>query len=98
MYLSCVDPPQDCLQWLETYQSEDLIVAELGGNSNSLWTISPPSRKSLIEMLETTEDFSITVSWSIQRCKILNISPSCIHTSVVISFRPNEMIGMATGL
>lgn len=58
----------EALQWLEGYMAEDLIIAELKGNSNSLWTISPPSRKNLIEMLGTEkEEFPITVSWSVQR-------------------------------
>ncbi|KAM9322035.1 piezo-type mechanosensitive ion channel component 2 [Pholidichthys leucotaenia] len=55
------------LQWLEGYFPEDLIIAELKGSSNSLWTISPPSRNNLIEMLNSEEDFSVTVSWTVQR-------------------------------
>lgn len=47
--------------------AEDLIIAELKGSSNSLWTISPPSRTNLIEMLGSNEDFPTTVSWSVQR-------------------------------
>nr|XP_019964666.1 PREDICTED: piezo-type mechanosensitive ion channel component 2 isoform X3 [Paralichthys olivaceus] len=57
----------EALQWLEGYMPEDLIIAELKGSSNSLWTISPPSRSNLIDMLGTAEDFSITVTWSVQR-------------------------------
>ncbi|XP_047198071.1 piezo-type mechanosensitive ion channel component 2 [Hippoglossus stenolepis] len=57
----------DALQWLEGYMPEDLVIAELKGSSNSLWTISPPSRTHLIEMLNSTEDFPITVTWTIQR-------------------------------
>ncbi|XP_063742823.1 piezo-type mechanosensitive ion channel component 2 isoform X2 [Eleginops maclovinus] len=57
----------DALQWLESYSKDDLIIAELKGSSNSLWTISPPSRKNLIEMLNSDEEFPITVAWSVQR-------------------------------
>ncbi|XP_038573421.1 piezo-type mechanosensitive ion channel component 2 isoform X2 [Micropterus salmoides] len=57
----------EALQWLEGYMAEDLIIAELKGSSNSLWTISPPSRTNLIEMLGSNEDFPTTVSWSVQR-------------------------------
>lgn len=46
---------------------DDLIVAQLKGSSNSLWTISPPSRKNLIEMLDSAEEFPITVTWTVQR-------------------------------
>ncbi|XP_026229618.1 piezo-type mechanosensitive ion channel component 2 isoform X1 [Anabas testudineus] len=57
----------EALQWLESYRSDDLYIAELKGSSNSLWTISPPSRANLMEMLGLNEDFPITVSWSVQR-------------------------------
>ncbi|XP_017266509.1 piezo-type mechanosensitive ion channel component 2 isoform X2 [Kryptolebias marmoratus] len=55
------------VEWLETYFPEDLIIADLKGSSNSLWTISPPSRENLIKMLDSDEEFPITVSWSVQR-------------------------------
>ncbi|KAG7455474.1 hypothetical protein MATL_G00257140 [Megalops atlanticus] len=55
------------MQFLEAYTSEDVTIAELEGNSNSLWTISPPSRKKLIELLGGEEHFLITISWNIQR-------------------------------
>uniref|UniRef100_A0A4W5K5L9 Piezo non-specific cation channel R-Ras-binding domain-containing protein n=1 Tax=Hucho hucho TaxID=62062 RepID=A0A4W5K5L9_9TELE len=46
-------PPQDAMQWLEYYMPEDLTIAELEGSSNSLWTISPPSRTCVINVLYT---------------------------------------------
>ncbi|KAA0718548.1 Piezo-type mechanosensitive ion channel component 2 [Triplophysa tibetana] len=58
----------DAMQFLETYIYEDLTVADIEGSSNSLWTISPPSRKNLIEMLRNpNEQFPLTITWSIQR-------------------------------
>uniref|UniRef100_A0AAR2JWG6 Piezo-type mechanosensitive ion channel component n=1 Tax=Pygocentrus nattereri TaxID=42514 RepID=A0AAR2JWG6_PYGNA len=45
----------------------DLTIAHLEGNSNSLWTISPPSKKNLIKRLATDDDFPLTMTWSIQR-------------------------------
>ncbi|XP_026133958.1 piezo-type mechanosensitive ion channel component 2-like [Carassius auratus] len=54
--------------FLESYNYEDLTIAELEGSSNSLWTISPPSKKNLINMLnDTNEKFPLTFTWSIQR-------------------------------
>ncbi|KAM4689740.1 piezo-type mechanosensitive ion channel component 2 [Discoglossus pictus] len=56
------------LQFLEMYSHEDVTIAELEGNSNSLWTISPPSRSMMITELNSTDhDFTIVISWSIQR-------------------------------
>ncbi|XP_044149383.1 piezo-type mechanosensitive ion channel component 2 isoform X1 [Bufo gargarizans] len=56
------------LQFLEAYGREDITIAELEGNSNSLWTISPPSRKSMIQSLKNLDhDFTLVISWTIQR-------------------------------
>ncbi|XP_028816356.1 piezo-type mechanosensitive ion channel component 2 isoform X2 [Denticeps clupeoides] len=55
------------MQFLEAYTKEDITVAELEGSSNSLWTISPPSRKNLMEVLSKDAPFLVTMSWTIQR-------------------------------
>ncbi|NXB92407.1 PIEZ2 protein, partial [Vidua chalybeata] len=56
------------LQFLEGYAREDITRADLEGNSNSLWTISPPSRKKMIQGLQDFEaDFTLVISWTIQR-------------------------------
>ncbi|XP_053570887.1 piezo-type mechanosensitive ion channel component 2 [Bombina bombina] len=56
------------LQFLEAYGREDITIAELEGNSNSLWTISPPSRKMMIEgLVDLKYEFSLVISWTIQR-------------------------------
>ncbi|XP_059358611.1 piezo-type mechanosensitive ion channel component 2-like [Carassius carassius] len=58
----------NALQFLESYIPEDLTIAQLEGSSNSLWTISPPSKENLIKMLsKSTETFPLTFAWSIQR-------------------------------
>uniref|UniRef100_A0A8C9Y1S1 Piezo-type mechanosensitive ion channel component 2a, tandem duplicate 2 n=1 Tax=Sander lucioperca TaxID=283035 RepID=A0A8C9Y1S1_SANLU len=54
------------LQFLEAYGPEDVTVAELQGSSNSLWTISPPSRKYLSQVLDL-DHFPLTLSWTVQR-------------------------------
>ncbi|XP_062933243.1 piezo-type mechanosensitive ion channel component 2 isoform X2 [Cynocephalus volans] len=56
------------MQFLENYEKEDITVAELEGNSNSLWTISPPSKRKMIqELMDSNSSFSVVFSWSIQR-------------------------------
>uniref|UniRef100_A0A8W4FHQ1 Piezo type mechanosensitive ion channel component 2 n=1 Tax=Sus scrofa TaxID=9823 RepID=A0A8W4FHQ1_PIG len=56
------------MQFLENYEKEDITVAELEGNSNSLWTISPPSKQKMIsELMDHNSSFSVVFSWSIQR-------------------------------
>ncbi|NXJ23486.1 PIEZ2 protein, partial [Dicrurus megarhynchus] len=56
------------LQFLEGYAREDITRADLEGNSNSLWTISPPSRKKMIQgLLDFEADFTVVLSWTIQR-------------------------------
>lgn len=59
---------QGAMQFLENYEKEDITVAELEGNSNSLWTISPPSKQKMIEeLMDPNSSFSVVFSWSIQR-------------------------------
>uniref|UniRef100_A0A8C3D851 Piezo type mechanosensitive ion channel component 2 n=1 Tax=Corvus moneduloides TaxID=1196302 RepID=A0A8C3D851_CORMO len=56
------------LQFLEGYAREDITRADLEGNSNSLWTISPPSRKKMIQgLLDFDAAFTVVLSWTIQR-------------------------------
>ncbi|NWU37764.1 PIEZ2 protein, partial [Hylia prasina] len=56
------------LQFLEGYAREDITRADLEGNSNSLWTISPPSREKMIQgLLDFDADFTLVISWTIQR-------------------------------
>ncbi|KFP76012.1 Piezo-type mechanosensitive ion channel component 1, partial [Acanthisitta chloris] len=60
--------PQAALQFLEGYGKEDITLADLEGNSNSLWTISPPSREKMIQgLLDFKADFTVVLSWTIQR-------------------------------
>uniref|UniRef100_A0A8B9HWY5 Piezo type mechanosensitive ion channel component 2 n=1 Tax=Astyanax mexicanus TaxID=7994 RepID=A0A8B9HWY5_ASTMX len=62
------------VQFLEAYVYQDLTVAHLEGSSNSMWTISPPSKKNLIGMLNQADsDFPLTMTWSIQRYNLLCI-------------------------
>ncbi|NXI82612.1 PIEZ2 protein, partial [Rhipidura dahli] len=57
------------LQFLEGYAREDITRADLEGNSNSLWTISPPSRNKMIQgLLDFDADFTVVLSWTIQSC------------------------------
>uniref|UniRef100_A0A8C9E9I4 Piezo type mechanosensitive ion channel component 2 n=1 Tax=Phocoena sinus TaxID=42100 RepID=A0A8C9E9I4_PHOSS len=59
---------QGAMQFLENYEKEDITVAELEGNSNSLWTISPPSKQKMIhELMDPNSSFSVVFSWSVQR-------------------------------
>ncbi|XP_056325835.1 LOW QUALITY PROTEIN: piezo-type mechanosensitive ion channel component 2 [Danio aesculapii] len=58
----------NAIMFLESYFPEDLTIAHLEGSSNSLWTISPPSKENLKNMLnDTKEPFPLTFTWSIQR-------------------------------
>ncbi|XP_041670121.1 piezo-type mechanosensitive ion channel component 2-like [Cheilinus undulatus] len=65
-FVSSYSYEPSALQFLEAYGAEDVTVAELQGSSNSLWTISPPSRTYLSQVLHL-EHFPLTLSWTIQR-------------------------------
>uniref|UniRef100_A0A8C0Y221 Piezo non-specific cation channel R-Ras-binding domain-containing protein n=1 Tax=Cyprinus carpio carpio TaxID=630221 RepID=A0A8C0Y221_CYPCA len=80
----CLCLLQNAMQFLESYIHEDLTIAQLEGSSNSLWTISPPSKENLIKMLsETNETFPLTFTWSIQR----NLSLAS-NTDIFLTFLP----------
>ncbi|XP_028832958.1 piezo-type mechanosensitive ion channel component 2 isoform X2 [Denticeps clupeoides] len=67
-FLKARSSDSEAMQFLEAYTFEDVTIAKLEGSSNSLWTISPPSRDSLKNMLDNhDQSFTITFSWSIQR-------------------------------
>ncbi|XP_042607822.1 piezo-type mechanosensitive ion channel component 2-like [Cyprinus carpio] len=57
-FLNSYRHSSSALQFLEVYTAEDVTVAELEGSSNSLWTISPPSRKNLMDVLSKEDQFS----------------------------------------
>ncbi|XP_030629584.1 piezo-type mechanosensitive ion channel component 2 [Chanos chanos] len=59
-------PVSDAVQFMESYTHEDVTKAKMDKNSNSLWTISPPSRNTLVKTLES-HNITLTMSWSIQR-------------------------------
>uniref|UniRef100_A0A3B5BJP8 Uncharacterized protein n=1 Tax=Stegastes partitus TaxID=144197 RepID=A0A3B5BJP8_9TELE len=58
---------EDFSSFISSYSyTPDVTVAELQGSSNSLWTISPPSRQYLSQVL-SLDHFPLTVSWTVQR-------------------------------
>ncbi|XP_026217973.1 piezo-type mechanosensitive ion channel component 2-like isoform X2 [Anabas testudineus] len=65
-FISSYSYTPSALQFLEAYSREDVTLAELQGSSNSLWTISPPSRQYLSQVLNL-DHFPLTMSWTIQR-------------------------------
>ncbi|XP_029385544.1 piezo-type mechanosensitive ion channel component 2-like isoform X2 [Echeneis naucrates] len=65
-FISSYSYTPSALQFLEAYSHEDVTVAELQGSSNSLWTISPPSRQYLSQVLNL-DHFPLTVTWTVQR-------------------------------
>uniref|UniRef100_A0A672LBU7 Piezo-type mechanosensitive ion channel component 2-like n=1 Tax=Sinocyclocheilus grahami TaxID=75366 RepID=A0A672LBU7_SINGR len=88
----CLCLLQNAMQFLESYVYEDLTIAKLEGSSNSLWTISPPSKENLIKMLSNTDEkFPLTFTWSIQRyCRVQHLTS--IHTRKYIRLNDNLYI------
>lgn len=82
---------QNALQFLEAYSHEDVTTAELQGSSNSLWTISPPSRQYLSQVLNL-DQFPLTMSWTIQRWAAVVLDRSiCSSTSTMPPFLQQEL-------
>ncbi|KAL4623589.1 piezo-type mechanosensitive ion channel component 2 isoform X1 [Arapaima gigas] len=88
------------LQFLEAYTYADLTVAELEGNSNSMWTISPPSRENLMKLLHNNEDFPITLAVSVQRNLTLGAKAevaSYKHTTFLKEDTKKELFQLLNG-
>ncbi|XP_077126304.1 piezo-type mechanosensitive ion channel component 2 isoform X6 [Ranitomeya variabilis] len=84
------------LQFLENYGREDITIAELEGNSNSLWTISPPSRNSMIQSLENVKhDFTLVISWTIQRNMSLGAKSEITGEKLTVSLSNVTRLALA---
>ncbi|CAG7819154.1 unnamed protein product [Allacma fusca] len=58
---------KDGINFLNNYEPEDILMAQLSGSSTSLWGISPPAKEKLIQELESNVSVSVVMSWSISR-------------------------------
>ncbi|XP_041045853.1 piezo-type mechanosensitive ion channel component 2-like [Carcharodon carcharias] len=84
------------MQFLDAYMKEDILIAQLEGNSNSLWTISPPSRTKMIEELnDNASKISIVVSWSVQRNVILGGKSEIASDKLSFDIQPQARLGLA---
>ncbi|XP_057224911.1 piezo-type mechanosensitive ion channel component 2 isoform X1 [Malurus melanocephalus] len=85
------------LQFLEGYGREDITRADLEGNSNSLWTISPPSRKKMIQgLLDFSADFRVVLSWTIQRNLSLGAKAEIASDKLTFSLKNHTRKDIAT--
>ncbi|XP_072267554.1 piezo-type mechanosensitive ion channel component 2 isoform X3 [Pyxicephalus adspersus] len=84
------------LQFLEGYGVEDITIAELEGNSNSLWTISPPSRKMMIENIaDLSHEFTLVVTWTIHRNLSLGAKAEITGDKYTVSLNNKTRIDLA---
>ncbi|XP_078397176.1 piezo-type mechanosensitive ion channel component 2-like [Cetorhinus maximus] len=84
------------MQFLDAYMKEDILIAQLEGNSNSLWTISPPSRTKMIEELnDNASKISIVVSWSVQRNVSLGGKSEIASDKLSFDIQPQARLGLA---
>ncbi|XP_037983261.1 piezo-type mechanosensitive ion channel component 2 isoform X1 [Motacilla alba alba] len=85
------------LQFLEGYAREDITRADLEGNSNSLWTISPPSRNKMIQGLRDFDaDFTLVISWTIQRNLSLGAKAEIASDKLTFPLKKHTRIDIAT--
>ncbi|XP_059336427.1 piezo-type mechanosensitive ion channel component 2 [Ammospiza nelsoni] len=84
------------LQFLEGYAREDITRADLEGNSNSLWTISPPSRNKMIQGLrDLNADFTLVISWTIQRNLSLGAKSEIASDKLTFPLKTHTRIDIA---
>ncbi|XP_054723460.1 LOW QUALITY PROTEIN: piezo-type mechanosensitive ion channel component 2-like [Uloborus diversus] len=65
--------------FLTGYDKDDTVIVELSNNSTSVWTISPPSQKALIEELRGTNELKMVLSWSFMRDKELHATDPIVR-------------------
>ncbi|XP_071541022.1 piezo-type mechanosensitive ion channel component isoform X2 [Panulirus ornatus] len=53
--------------FLSNYDFQDVVVAQLTGNSTAIWGISPPAQRRLIEDLQSNHTIRLKVSWNVKR-------------------------------
>ncbi|KFP80446.1 Piezo-type mechanosensitive ion channel component 2, partial [Apaloderma vittatum] len=88
---------QAALQFLEGYGKEDITLADLEGNSNSLWTISPPSRQKMIQgLLDFSAEFTVVLSWSVQRNLTLGAKAEIASDKLTFPLPENTRQDIAT--
>ncbi|CAJ0950899.1 unnamed protein product, partial [Mesorhabditis belari] len=59
--------------YMSDYECEDVVKAEINGNSTSRWMISPPSRQALIAQLEHQPKVDFKFSWFFKRAPDPNL-------------------------
>uniref|UniRef100_H3AQB7 Piezo type mechanosensitive ion channel component 1 (Er blood group) n=2 Tax=Latimeria chalumnae TaxID=7897 RepID=H3AQB7_LATCH len=56
------------MQFITLYSYEDIVTANIEGNSGSVWGISPPSREQMIKELQrSSADITLRFMWTFQR-------------------------------
>ncbi|XP_072425936.1 piezo-type mechanosensitive ion channel component 2 isoform X1 [Chiloscyllium punctatum] len=84
------------MQFLDAYMKEDILIAQLEGNSNSLWTISPPSRSKMVEELkDNVSKIFIVVSWSVQRNVSLGGKSEIASDKISLEIQPEAKLALA---
>ncbi|XP_041125215.1 piezo-type mechanosensitive ion channel component 1-like isoform X1 [Polyodon spathula] len=56
------------MQFITLYSYEDIVTANIEGSSGSVWRISPPSRRKMMEeLLNSSADMTLRFTWNYQR-------------------------------
>uniref|UniRef100_A0A4W3JSR8 Piezo type mechanosensitive ion channel component 1 (Er blood group) n=1 Tax=Callorhinchus milii TaxID=7868 RepID=A0A4W3JSR8_CALMI len=80
------------MQFITLYSYEDIITAHVEGNSGSLWNISPPSRKAMIDELESNSVMTLRYMWNFQRDLTLGGTVEHSSDKHIINLSPEDPV------
>uniref|UniRef100_A0A914W7L3 Piezo-type mechanosensitive ion channel component n=1 Tax=Plectus sambesii TaxID=2011161 RepID=A0A914W7L3_9BILA len=81
--------------YMADYDHTDVVKATINGNSTSIWGISPPARRALLEDLNSTQSMSLKFEWYFKRAPDDELQFGTVEDLRVVPIPPGSHIRSA---